>query len=795
MADFTVKIPHQQCVEGTFEAIVEAFAGISIEVDSAGALYCKECGIELNWDHNKRDADKKIVADPEASAEAKLNAQARLDAMKNLAYTSKAGRFTFAYSGFNADGPGHFTAKGFTKVRGKDKIPSMRWSPSASVLTPSTPTATAQLTINEECPMISELRITTTNSMSATIHANTAERSAGAARTPFTDNSPAYAHAVADFERTRYDETTLEPIIDSVTLSADWTVYAFEGEEKWTDTAVTRWVETANTTLGEPHGVDFRGCTPPLPRGPIPYQGGLFHYRYEHWETAYAVEKLQKKQVSDRGRERWVNVEPAQTRKGREIGPVVTSRNSGSINARVNTNGDQGPYTLFPGCGGGCKPITISQRPAPSGGGGGGPDDPDGPDSGGGGGSSGPGGGEEEEENTDEEVIPLPGVVSDPDEPTEPPEEPEEPGDPEACPPHAWSSIEYPGLYGPLLVSGEGGRYYYMTASDAFAENMIPIEEALKWGYDDLGVYFVSLIDGVLCVEFSRNDTGAKRTLELRVGANRTQVCSKCGKEKNICAVSILYVTQLPAEPKDPDEPGEEPGEEQPAARFTTPVVYAEWNTAATFVRVEANNTEITWKARVVGGAEWLQLFDADGALCENEPEAAGSGKFIASAAKPEVGAESRSAEIELLVQDVDGWTRVDVCSFIQGARETEDPEEPGEPGEPTLTAEPNRLVFSPLGGSATLNASGSVVATTEFSIPTEYTKMISAEPDASGRTWTLTAPAAPDRTRKISFFAALTAPGAAAIVEIVLLPFPRAGRTLPTEPFFREKRLHFFTG
>ena len=47
MAEFTVKIREQRSVSGTFEAIVEAFAGISIEVDSAGALYCKECGIEL----------------------------------------------------------------------------------------------------------------------------------------------------------------------------------------------------------------------------------------------------------------------------------------------------------------------------------------------------------------------------------------------------------------------------------------------------------------------------------------------------------------------------------------------------------------------------------------------------------------------------------------------------------------------------------------------------------------------------------------------------------------------------
>ena len=202
---------------------------------------------------------------------------------------------------------------------------------------------------------------------------------------------------------------------------------------------------------------------------------------------------------------------------------------------------------------------------------------------------------------------------------------------------------------------------------------------------------------------------------------------------------------------------------------------------------------ELAWKARVVGDAEWLQLFDADAEPCENEPEGAGSGKFIAAAAAPEAGAEARSAEIELLVRDGDAWTRVDVCSFLQGAR-PEEPDDPEEPETPTLAAEPTRLVFSPLGGSATLTASGSAAAQAQLSIPAEYADAISADAAAEGGgTWTLTAPAAPERTRKISFFAALTAPGAAAAVEIVLLPFPRAARTLPTEPFFREKRLSFF--
>lgn len=388
MADFTVKIREQRSVSGTFEAIVEAFAGISIEVDSAGALYCKECGIELNWDHNQRAADEKIVADPEASEEAKRNAQARLDAMKNLAYTTKAGRFTFAYSGFNADGPGHFTAKGFKGVKLADKIPFMRWSPDTGVLTPDAPRASARLVTNEDCPMIGELRIDVMNSASAMITADASAREATATRTAFKDDTPARAHAVANFERTRYDETTFEAIVDSVTLSADWTVYAFDGPEQWRDDGATRWVETANTTTGEPHGVDFRGCSPPLPNGVIPYQGGAFYYHYEHWKTAYAVEKLQKKQVSDRGRERWVDAEPAQTRQGREIGPVVTSRNSGSIAARENTNGDQGPYILFPGCDDGCDPITIGQSTSPWGSGGGG-----GGGSGGGGGGSGGGGG------------------------------------------------------------------------------------------------------------------------------------------------------------------------------------------------------------------------------------------------------------------------------------------------------------------------------------------------------------------------------------------------------------------
>lgn len=261
-------------------------------------------------------------------------------------------------------------------------------------------------------------------------------------------------------------------------------------------------------------------------------------------------------------------------------------------------------------------------------------------------------------------------------------------------------------------------------------------------------------------------------------------------------------MTQLAAEPEEPEDPEDpedpdEPGEERPAARFTSPVVYAEWNAAATFVRVEADDAELTWKARVAGDAEWLQLFDADAEPCENEPEGSGSGKFIAAAAEPEAGAEARSAEIELLVRDGDAWTRVDVCSFIQGARETEDPEDPEEPEEPetpTLDAAPARLVFSPLGGIATLTASGSAAAQAQLSIPAEYADAISAEAAADGGgAWTLTAPAAPSRTRKISFFAALTAPGAAAAVEIVLLPFPRAARTLPTEPFFREKRLNFF--
>lgn len=798
MADFTVKIREQRSVSGTFEAIVEAFAGISIEVDSAGALYCKECGIALNWDHNQRAADEKIVADPEASAEAKRNAQARLDAMKNLAYTTKAGRFTFAYSGFNASGPGHFTAKGFKGVKLADKIPFMQWSPDTGVLTPDAPRASARLVTNEDCPMIGELRIDVINSASAMITADASAREATATRTAFKDDTPARAHAVANFERTRYDETTFEPIVDQVTLSADWTVYSFDGPEQWRDAGETRWVETANTMLGAPHGVDFRGCTPPLPNGVIPYQGGVFYYHYEHWKTAYAVDKLQKKQVSDRGRERWVDAEPAQTWQGREIGPVVTSRNSGSISARENTNGDQGPYILFPGCDEGCKPITISQSPSPWGSGGG-----DGGDGGGGGGGGGGSGDddEEEEDAEEDEVIPLPPTVSDPDDPPEPPEDPE---NPEACPPHVWSDIKYPGLYGPLSVSGEGGRYYYATATDAFAENMIPVDEAKKWGYDDLGVYFVSLINGVMCVEFSRNDTGAARTLELRAGAERTRVCSKCGEEKNICAVSILHVTQLAAEPEAPEDPEDpdEPGEEQPAVRFAAPVVYAAWNAAATSVRVEADDAELPWKARVVGdAADWLQLFDADAEPCDNEPEGAGPGKFIAAAAEPEAGAEARSAEIELLVRDGDAWTRVDVCSFIQGARGTEEPEEPDdpdepeEPEEPTLAVEPTRLVFSPLGGSATLTASGSDAAQATLSIPAEYADAISAEADAdAGGTWTLTAPAAPDRTRKISFFAALTAPGAAAAVEIVLLPFPRAARTLPTEPFFREQRLNFFT-
>lgn len=388
MADFTVKIREQRSVSGTFEAIVEAAAGISIEVDSAGALYCKECGIELNWDHNQRAADEKIVADPEASAEAKRNAQARLDAMKNLAYTTKAGRFTFAYSGFNASGPGHFTAKGFAGVKLADKIPFMQWSPDTGVLTPDAPRASARLVSNEDCPMIGELRIDVMNSASAMITADASAREATATRTAFKDDTPARAHAVANFERTRYDETTFAPIVDQVTLSADWTVYSFDGPEQWSDDGATRWVETANTTLGEPHGVDFRGCSPPLPHGVIPYQGGAFYYHYEHWKTAYAVEKLQKKQVSDRGRERWVDADPAQTRQGREIGPVVTSRNSGSISARENSKGDQGPYILFPGCDEGCKPITIAQSTSPWGGGGGG-----GGGSGGGGSGGGGGGG------------------------------------------------------------------------------------------------------------------------------------------------------------------------------------------------------------------------------------------------------------------------------------------------------------------------------------------------------------------------------------------------------------------
>lgn len=392
MADFTVKIREQRSVSGTFEAIVEAAAGISIEVDSAGALYCKECGIELSWDHNQRAADEKIVADPEASAEAKRNAQARLDAMKNLAYTTKAGRFTFAYSGFNADGPGHFTAKGFAGVKGEDKIPFMQWSPDTGVLTPDAPRASARLVTNEDCPMIGELRIDVMNSASAMITADASAREATATRTAFKDDTPARAHAVANFERTRYDETTFEPIVDQVTLSADWTVYSFDGPEQWSDAGETRWVETANTMLGAPHGVDFRGCTPPLPNGVIPYQGGVFYYHYEHWKTAYAVDKLQKKQVSDRGRERWVDAEPAQTWQGREIGPVVTSRNSGSISARENTNGDQGPYTIFPGCDDGCEEIKVYQS-APSPGMHPSPDPPDGDGGDGGTGGGGTGGG------------------------------------------------------------------------------------------------------------------------------------------------------------------------------------------------------------------------------------------------------------------------------------------------------------------------------------------------------------------------------------------------------------------
>ena len=395
MAEFKVNIKAQRSVSGTFEAIVEAFAGISIEVDSAGALYCKECGIELNWDHNQRAADEKIVADPEASAEAKLKAQARLDAMKNLAYTTKAGRFTFAYSGFNADGPGHFTAKGFKGVKLADKIPFMQWSPDTGVLTPDAPRASARLVTNEDCPMVGELRIDVMNSASAMITADASAREATATRTAFKDDTPARAHAVANFERTRYDETTFEAIVDQVTLSADWTVYAFEGEEKWTDTEETRWVETANTTTGTPHQVRWVRASPPLPTGPIPWTGGVFYYGWEHVVTAYAVDKLQKKQVSDRGRERWVDAEPAQTWQGREIGPVVTSRNKGSIAARENTNGDQGPYILFPGCDEGCKPITIGQSPSPWGSGGG-----DGGDGGGGGSGGGGGGGDTGGEGT-----------------------------------------------------------------------------------------------------------------------------------------------------------------------------------------------------------------------------------------------------------------------------------------------------------------------------------------------------------------------------------------------------------
>ena len=390
---FSIKVPEKQLIEGSFEAIVDAFAGISIDVDSAGTLTCRECGITLSWDHNARAADQKIVNDAEADEDVKIAAQARLDAMKDLAYTTAAGKFTFHYSAYNASGPGHFTADGFKAVKGEDKIPSMFWNPRTSAVTEKTPKVYATLHINGQCPMIGELQIIERSSPGVSVSADAAAREATATRTGFDDDAPAYAHAVADFERTQYDPVTFEPMIDRVTLTADWTVYAFESET-WTDSKETRWVATNDVMQDKPHGVDFFGCTRPLPNGVIPYQGGVFLYNYQHWETAYRVEKLQKKQVSDRGRERWVDVDPAQTRKGDKLYEVVTYRKYGQgISAPENKSGKEGPYTLFPGCDG-CDAITISQSTSPWGGGGGGGGGSGGGGSGGGGGGGGGGSGE-----------------------------------------------------------------------------------------------------------------------------------------------------------------------------------------------------------------------------------------------------------------------------------------------------------------------------------------------------------------------------------------------------------------